>query len=778
MANKQIHELAPAATLTPDDRIVVSTASGNLSRNTTLGALPFKDADGAAVVRPIADKLAEQASVRDFGAVGDGSADDAPAFRAALAARASIFVPPGTYRLAGIVDVLPTRRILGAGRDVTTIVAEGDRAFVFQRNEGAFVVDPGSASDWNRSSIAGLTIRMTRGGIKAFGHEFRATDIGFFGGAATGPADEHGWCLDLVDANECHLSGINAGYGGGTRHRMNANGIRWRAQTAGVNYGDSLVQEVSIKLASADTIGVLLDGHTATGSTNLCNNMVLQRLQVNAPLNGSGLVPLPNTIGVKLWNAARISLIDCNIEVVDVAFEEYSQSGGGAAGACVGNAYLNCAVHNCNTHYRDSNAATPRSVIQRTFLGGDNLGPITTGNAGDASARAQDGDSFLQGAWIAGIDGRPAVQLRARDKDVLLLTGDNKGAGQPLADGHPAQIAPYHGFVFDLRSTESAKLTRPVATGAANPDGVGPALADVRLELGNGEGDVRGELARVQVNDPLHLPGRTTEPKRPIDGLVHHAATAGALPPTGEWYLGPGLYAQVNGGEHPPVAVQRGAVPEKERNADFTVSPADFGKILRVANASDRLVTIPAGLVQPGSGARRFWVIRQGTGRVTFAGTGGLPIRSTGGELSIAEQYQMVEVVLTASEAYLIHILPDALERYERPLHWTGGNFALPASYLGKLVRVSHGDTSAPRYLEIPTGIVPLGMDAVSFWVMKAGPADVEIRVGAGMTLASPSGTPYRITQANKVVEIVVTNSVGRNPALAGKQPDTVYVID
>ena len=36
-------------------------------------------------------------------------------------------------------------------------------------------------------------------------------------------------------------------------------------------------------------------------------------------------------------------------------------------------------------------------------------------------------------------------------------------------------------------------------------------LVDVRLELGNGEGDARGELARVQVNDPLYLRPRTTQ---------------------------------------------------------------------------------------------------------------------------------------------------------------------------------------------------------------------------------------------------------------------------
>ena len=149
---------------------------------------------------------------------------------------------------------------------------------------------------------------------------------------------------------------------------------------------------------------------------------------------------------------------------------------------------------------------------------------------------------------------------------MLLITSDQKGAAQANADGHPSQGAPYRGLLIEHSSKQSTKITRPVAYGALDPDDGTTPLVDVRLELGNGEGDARGELARVQVNDPLYLRPRTTQPVRPLDGLVWYATNQAAVPATGEYWLGTGLYARINSGDAVPVAVTRGAVPERERN--------------------------------------------------------------------------------------------------------------------------------------------------------------------------------------------------------------------
>ncbi len=764
MTSKQIHELPPVATLTAQDRIVVSTASGNLTRHATIASLATRMPGDGTVDRTISGKLSEAVSVRDFGAAGDGVTDDAPAFAAALDAHFAVQVPAGRYRLATTVVVKPGRSITGAGREATILLADGPLAMVFQRNAGAFAIDPGSADDWCRSSLRSLTIRMSAGGIQAFGHEFRIDDVSFFGGNAGS------WCIDMVDANECVVTRINAGYGGGSRHQMLASGLRWRALKPGVNYGDSLVSEVSIKLGAAETTGVLIDGHAADPG-RMINNMILKRIQVNAPTGGGGLTPLPGSVGIKLWNAARIAQIDCDVEVVATAFEEYSENAGGASGACVANTYIGCIAHWCSTNYRDSNALFPRSVIQRNFIGCDNVAPLRTGGYAGDGGRCQDGDAFLTGAWLFNRSSEPSIQLRSHDKDVLLITGDHKGAAQADADGHAAQSRPYRGLLLELSSKQSAKITRPVSAGMADPDDAAQSLDDVRLELGNGQDDTRGELARVQINDPLYLKPRTSEPPRPINGLMHYASEASALPATGERYLGPGIYCRLNEGEYSPVAVQRGAVPQREVNNNWTLSANDFGKVLRVNNGANRTLTVPAGLVPPGVGARRLWVVRQGTGGVFFTGGTGVNLRIINGRNWIAKQFQMAEMVIFPDDqVYLHHLAPDVEDGFVHPVHWTSGLVdGVPAGHMGKLIRVSSG--AATTTIMVPTGLVPLGQQAATFKLVKVAAADILVTAGPGMTLLAPGGgNTYTITEAGRVVELTVT------AADVAQQPNHIYI--
>ena len=122
MANKQIHELAPAATLAAGDQFLVSTASGSLTRRASLASLPFVGPRAGAVPRTIAARLADTASVRDFGAVGDGIADDTAAIAAALASGArSVLLPQGTYLTTAPLAVPNKTAVVGAGRDATVL---------------------------------------------------------------------------------------------------------------------------------------------------------------------------------------------------------------------------------------------------------------------------------------------------------------------------------------------------------------------------------------------------------------------------------------------------------------------------------------------------------------------------------------------------------------------------------------------------------------------------------------------------------------------------------
>ncbi len=769
---KQIHELDPAGPLTPEDRLLVSTVSGNLTRRATFADLPYR-APGASAPRPVHDRLGEFVSVRDFGAVGDGVADDAPAFAAALAAHEQVFVPPGTYRLAAPVDVPPRRHLVGAGRDLAVLVAEGPQALVVRRNEGAFQVEPFADTNWNRVTVEGFTIRMTTGGIRVHGHEFRARDLVFTGGAApAGLDDPDGWCLDMVDANECWIGGINAGLGGGA-HALACNGIRWRAAMPGVNFGDSLVQEVAIRLGAPNTVGIHLDG-AAADATKLINNMLLQRIQVTAPQ--SGLTPHPGTVGFRLRNCARVLLLLCDAEIVEVGFEEYSESAG-TSGRNSANTYMLCQTHNVPdpaNRYRDSNATFPNSCVKRTFVGCNFMGPAPVGNyPGDGGVL---GDTGLVAREINGLDkyDQLAWQIRARDRGVPMLTAHYKGAAQSDYDTHPAVDRPARGILFDITSFQMAAITRTVANGDPNPD-TGQPMMDVRLTLGNGEGSARGELARIEIADPLYLFPRTTPPPRQKAGLAVYATDPAVLPATGEQWLGPGWYLQLE--DDPgvltwvPLGVRRGVQPERVRNLSWTVSRADFGKVHRVNHAQERICTIPAGLVAPGEGLRWFDVIKQGVGDVVFEAGPGVTLYLPKGKNRIRTQYQRVRVYVTGNdEVFIPDLFPDGDENHFLRVHRTAGGFAVPGHYVGQLIRVTAGATT---FLEVPTGLVPPGVECVWFKVQKGGPGDVEIRAGAGMTLAAPGGVdPYVITQPRKTVTVYVT------AADEPQEPNHVYIED
>jgi hypothetical protein len=71
----------------------------------------FLAAGSGATQRTALDKFRDVVSVKDFGAVGDGVADDTAAIQAALAASNNIFLPAGTYRITSTISVTGNKYI-------------------------------------------------------------------------------------------------------------------------------------------------------------------------------------------------------------------------------------------------------------------------------------------------------------------------------------------------------------------------------------------------------------------------------------------------------------------------------------------------------------------------------------------------------------------------------------------------------------------------------------------------------------------------------------------
>lgn len=82
----------------------------------------YIEAGAGAVLRTLQAKLRDTVSVKDFGAVGDGVADDTAAFIAALAAALNVYVPPGTYKITAALTLSSGQVLRGGGRNVSNLM--------------------------------------------------------------------------------------------------------------------------------------------------------------------------------------------------------------------------------------------------------------------------------------------------------------------------------------------------------------------------------------------------------------------------------------------------------------------------------------------------------------------------------------------------------------------------------------------------------------------------------------------------------------------------------
>jgi hypothetical protein len=111
----------------------IVNADVNASAGIVASKLSFTQAGSGAAARTIDSKLKDVVSVKDFGAVGDGVADDTAAIQAALDAHSNVFVPAGTYLVSSAITLPGGRRLHG---DVST---KGQRTSIIQSTSATSV---------------------------------------------------------------------------------------------------------------------------------------------------------------------------------------------------------------------------------------------------------------------------------------------------------------------------------------------------------------------------------------------------------------------------------------------------------------------------------------------------------------------------------------------------------------------------------------------------------------------------------------------------------------
>lgn len=128
------NEPAPTSTLP-----LTAMRAGRVLGFDTLGRISMYEAGEAtipadytqdgdhAVTRLLREKAAEFVSVQDFGAAGNGIQDDTAALRNVLAAHDSIYLPAGTYKISGTIEIGDHKKITGCG--TATIIQTSDNTF-------------------------------------------------------------------------------------------------------------------------------------------------------------------------------------------------------------------------------------------------------------------------------------------------------------------------------------------------------------------------------------------------------------------------------------------------------------------------------------------------------------------------------------------------------------------------------------------------------------------------------------------------------------------------
>jgi len=128
------------------------------------------------------------ANLRKFGAVGDGNADDGPAFAAAVLKSKAIFIPGGRYRVTDTIHLRPDTVLIGLN-PITTQIAIDDAApaFIGEGAPKAVIDAPAGGSN----IIQGIGIDSGANNPRAVGLAWRAgeksmvNDVKFLGGHGT-----------------------------------------------------------------------------------------------------------------------------------------------------------------------------------------------------------------------------------------------------------------------------------------------------------------------------------------------------------------------------------------------------------------------------------------------------------------------------------------------------------------------------------------------------------------------------------------------------------------
>ena len=319
-----------SATITPgsiNDALVAPAAGIQATK------LAFIPAGAGAVTRTVDSKLKDVVSVKDFGAVGNGVADDRPAIQAAIdslvASGGTVYVPDGTYRIG-------TSGGTYGGRPYGILLKS--KVSLVGASVGATIIKAGNAlsADVIRSGVGSTLFDVTLSDFTLDGNEANQPGpfygMNFLVSAVTDLTLENlkslntaEWGFGIIECDRVHISNITC------RHPAQgaADGIHFR-DTSNVTGG-------SLNVQSAGDDGFIIEAY----SQNV-KNYALAGIYVNTQ-NGLGLQPR----GILILGDANILTAQrtiSNITLSSCVVENSSGSGVGVEGVSFINSSIEALV--------------------------------------------------------------------------------------------------------------------------------------------------------------------------------------------------------------------------------------------------------------------------------------------------------------------------------------------------------------------------------------------------------------------------------------------------
>jgi hypothetical protein len=102
----------------------LAAAATALSLNTS--QITYTAPGAGAVAETIFARMSQTVSVKDYGAAGDGIADDTAKIAAAMVAGLCVYFPPGTYKITAPLVLRSNQTLFGAGMGASSLVASGN----------------------------------------------------------------------------------------------------------------------------------------------------------------------------------------------------------------------------------------------------------------------------------------------------------------------------------------------------------------------------------------------------------------------------------------------------------------------------------------------------------------------------------------------------------------------------------------------------------------------------------------------------------------------------